>query len=138
MRTRPGVMPIAACSSGDRLTWVLVAEWHTSVSGPAERRRRAGDAQAVEHRPGGVDAAGEVDGEHRRQARTAGAPRARAAGGRAGRGSGPAATPGWSTSASATRRATAAWWRWRTASVRMPRSPLSASYGEALAPCSTA
>ena len=34
MRTRPGVMPIAACSSGVRATWVLDAEWHTSVSGP--------------------------------------------------------------------------------------------------------
>ena len=37
--------------------------------GPAERRRRTGDAQGVEHRAGGVDAPVEVDGQHRRQAR---------------------------------------------------------------------
>ena len=69
MRSRPGVMPIAACSSGVRLTWVLVAGVAHERLRAAERRGRAGDAQGVEHRPGGVDAAGEVDGEHRRQAR---------------------------------------------------------------------
>ena len=36
---------------------------------PAERRRRAGEAERVEHRAGGVDAAGEVDRQHGRQAR---------------------------------------------------------------------
>ena len=69
MRTRPGVMPIAAWSSGVRLTWVLVRRVAHQRLRAAERRGRAGDAQGVEHRPGGVDAAGEVDGEHRRQAR---------------------------------------------------------------------
>ena len=87
-------MPIAACSSGVRLTWVLVAEWHTSVSGPPSDVAGRAMRRRVDHRPGGVDAAGEVDGEHRRQARAAGASPARAGGGRAGRGGGRRRRPG--------------------------------------------
>ncbi len=63
--------------------------------------------------------------------------RARAADGRAGLGSARRRLPGARRAPTPARSATDAWWRWRTASVRIPRSPLRASNGDAAAPCST-
>ena len=117
IRSRPSVMPIAAWSSGGRLTWVLVAEWHTSVSGPpsdvAERAtRRPSSVDA-----GGVDAAGQVDRQHGRASSTAARPPARAAGGRR--------QPGWCT---ARRRRGGA--RSASARTRADAAGLTLAHGE--------
>ena len=119
---------------GRRPTWVLVAGWHTSVSGPpsdvAERamrtrrascgRRRSRRRDRWRGRSAGTSAAG-----RQRVLRVVGQTGI-IHGGDAGCGREP----------SATRRATAAWWRCRTASVRMPRSPLGRRTARRR-PCST-
>ena len=57
-------MPISRFSSSVRLTWVLVEEWQTRVSGPpsdvAERATRSASTIVVD-----TTVVGQLDGEHR-------------------------------------------------------------------------
>ena len=106
--------------------------------GPAERRRRSGRRAGRRASCGRRRCRRRGRSPARSAGTSAGGRPARAAGGRAGRGSARRRRRDGGPALGARRRATSAWWRWRTASVRMPRSPLRASYGEALAPCSTA
>ena len=110
---------------------MLDAEWHTSVSGPPSEVAERATRKLVEHGSGGVDAAGEVDGQHGRQARELASSPARAADGREGRDGARRRRRGGRPAPRRRAVPTSAWCRWRTASVRMPRSPFSASYGDA-------
>ena len=97
IRSRPGVMPDRRLLVGAEADVGARGRVAHERLGAAERRRRAGDAEVLEHRAGGVDAAGEIDGEHRRQATAAGREPGRAAGGGGSPGWWTAATPGWAS-----------------------------------------
>ena len=62
-RTVPSPIPDAANSSGVRPTWVLVAEWQTSVSGPPREVAWRAIAVAFHEPLSGVDPSGQVKGQ---------------------------------------------------------------------------